>query len=394
VDKTFHFEEILTVERPRLVRLCARLSGNREAAEDLAQEVMLTAWRHADRLREPEQHAPWLSSIARNVCLHWSRRHYRDQARLEQQGPTESADSLNNTLPDHFDLEVELERHELAMLLDRALGLLPAETRQALVQHYVEESPHAEIAAELGISEGAVALRLYRGKLALRRVLTSSLREEAAAYGIMGTPENSDAWEETRVWCPGCGRQKLLIRVARGVGTISFRCPACNPDPEVIDAEYRTGNTHFARLIGDLTRPKSILNKTATWISSYFASALEQGTAQCTNCGHHAQVRRYESGDALPGTVECHHVYVLCDACGEAVSSSFEGFVVSMPQVQRFWRKHSRIRALPNGEIEACGQIAHVMSFHSLTNSAQLDVVAAPDTFKLIGIHGDRDGVG
>src|SRR3954469_19059453 len=123
------FEKILMGERPRLVRLCARLSGNRDAAEDLAQETLLAAWRATDRLTEPEQYAPWLSAIARNVCLNWARRHYREQARLVRPtDPTASGTNAVDSIQDDFDVEVELERDELAVLLDRALALLPRDT--------------------------------------------------------------------------------------------------------------------------------------------------------------------------------------------------------------------------------------------------------------------------
>src|SRR3954447_25225961 len=119
------FEEMLASERPRLVRLCARLSGSNEAAEDLAQEVLLVAWRHAARLHAPEDCGAWLSGIARNICLSWSRRHYREQARLMMpHEASEAGDDPTGSLRDDFDLEVELERHELATLLDRALALL------------------------------------------------------------------------------------------------------------------------------------------------------------------------------------------------------------------------------------------------------------------------------
>jgi DNA-directed RNA polymerase specialized sigma24 family protein len=40
-------------ERARLVRLCARLTGDWDAAEDLAQETFVEAWRALDRLRDP-----------------------------------------------------------------------------------------------------------------------------------------------------------------------------------------------------------------------------------------------------------------------------------------------------------------------------------------------------
>ncbi len=49
---------ILPAERARLVRLCALLTGDREAAEDLAQETLYEAWRHASSLRAPERHRP------------------------------------------------------------------------------------------------------------------------------------------------------------------------------------------------------------------------------------------------------------------------------------------------------------------------------------------------
>ncbi|MBI3971765.1 MAG: sigma-70 family RNA polymerase sigma factor [Chloroflexi bacterium] len=66
-------------------------------------------------------------------------------------------------------MELELERAELADLLDRAMALLPPETRLVLVERLIEQIPQAEVALRLGLSEGAVEARLHRGKLALRR---------------------------------------------------------------------------------------------------------------------------------------------------------------------------------------------------------------------------------
>ena len=72
---------LLAAARPGVVRLCARLSGSPESAEDLAQETLVEAWRHADRLRDAAGVAPWLGAIARNVCLRWARRRGRERAR-------------------------------------------------------------------------------------------------------------------------------------------------------------------------------------------------------------------------------------------------------------------------------------------------------------------------
>jgi RNA polymerase sigma factor (sigma-70 family) len=199
---------VLPEERAHLVRLCAAITGDRAVAEDLAQETLLEAWRHKHALRDQAQRAPWLSAIARNVCLRWRRKHWRDVTHLVQpyqsytMEDTKLAD-LEDVLAGDLDLEVELERKELVELLDRALALLPPETRAILIQCYVEESPLAEVAARLGSNAHAVSMRLQRGKLALRRVLTTTMRHEIAPYHH---PISTDVWEKTPLWCSYCGQ--------------------------------------------------------------------------------------------------------------------------------------------------------------------------------------------
>jgi RNA polymerase sigma factor (sigma-70 family) len=182
-------------ERTWLVRLCTRFTGDVDVAEDLAQETLLEAWQHMHELRAPEARPSWLAGIARNRCLRWARRRRRDIARLihvdgEPDAPITPA---ARELADDVDLQLELERDELAALLDRALVLLPVETRQALVQRYIEALPQAEVAARLGMTEGAVAVRLHRGKVALRRILAGEL--------ALMDPDSISAqsWQETRI---------------------------------------------------------------------------------------------------------------------------------------------------------------------------------------------------
>jgi RNA polymerase sigma factor (sigma-70 family) len=139
-------------QRARLVRLCAAVVGDASAAEDLAQETLLTAWRLQHRLTDPAGADAWLNAIARNVCRRWLRT--RGSAPL----PTADLDS-----GEARDLDSVLEREEVVELLDRALGLLPAATRDALVGHYVEELSHAEIATRLGTTTDAVSMRVSRG---------------------------------------------------------------------------------------------------------------------------------------------------------------------------------------------------------------------------------------
>jgi RNA polymerase sigma-70 factor (ECF subfamily) len=376
-----------TLERARLVHLCARLTGSVDAAEDLAHDTLLEAWRHSAKLRDPQGRDRWLAAIARNVCRRWAREQGRALPRLVRLAEScDCGDDLDEEPADDFDVEVELERHELAELLDRALGLLPATTRRVLVARYVHDSPQAEIAARLGLSADAVSMRLTRGKLLLRRALTADLREEAMAYGFFDL--DTDGWQQTRIWCPQCGRHRLLARFPQPPGTVSFRCPACHPDPQMPGSDYRLTNAHFARLIGRLTRPRTILKQTSSWTHDYFTRAIQAKAAVCTNCGRPAQFRLFLDVDTSTLVTDPHLLYVQCVACGEITSSSFGGLMMSLPEIQRFWAEHRRIRTLlPQHEVEIAGHPALVTRFESVTDAVRLDVVSRRDTLAVICVH-------
>ncbi len=217
--------DLVSTEREVLVRYCARYTGVPDVAEDLAQQTLLQAWRHEHRLRDPQARRGWLLGIARNECLMWARSRSRDPSRFTGLERTEAREAQDR-LADDFDLELELERDDLARLLDRAMALLSTEVREVLVRRYVEESPQAEVAAHLGLSEGAVEARLRRGRLALRRVLSTKMADEAAGYGLI-SPRDA-GWEETRIWCPSCGQRRLEGWLRPAEGKLYMRCPGCS----------------------------------------------------------------------------------------------------------------------------------------------------------------------
>jgi RNA polymerase sigma factor (sigma-70 family) len=342
-------------ERRRLVRLCALLSGDRDAAEDLAQETLLEAWRNRHKLHDPSGANRWLSAIARNVCLRRSRRRTYELL-PEQEAPAQD------------DLELELERGELAELLDRALGLLTPETREALVHRYVHDSPHAEIAARLGVSEEAVSMRLGRGKVVLRRVLAGELRDEAEAYGLV----DDDGWRETRVWCPACGRRTLLSR--RQPAAAELRCPSCSP--EAPSSRLPLRNPHFARLVGGVVRPTAIAARAAEWAARTFAGGAGSEVA-CTRCARPVRVERHELGTRAG-------LHASCRGCGEQVSSSLAGIALGRPAVKRLRADQRRVHALPPRRENRAGVPAVVVRFEALLGSAGADVAFARDTFSLL----------
>jgi RNA polymerase sigma factor (sigma-70 family) len=352
-------------QRRRLVRLCAAVSGDPRAAEDLAQETLLEAWRNVHKLHDPAGADRWLAAIARNVCLRWARRRGRDAVVLPLEEPAAQARALA------VEPEPEPERAELVELLDAALALLPPTTREVLLHRYVDDATHAEIAARLGVSEDAVSMRLSRAKRLLRGLLAS----EAAGDAEEG------AWRETRIWCGECGRSRLAARQEPAPGAISFRCPTCAG--EAPGAEFRLGNPFFARLVGHLVRPTAILARVADWSSQYYAEGAETGRVACTRCGRAVELRRYFlDRDERPS----HGLFAECDACGEVVSSSARGLAQSLHEVRRFRREHARTRALAEREVEHEGVPALVVRYEDLLGNAGVDVVLARDTLRVLKV--------
>ena len=377
-------EEALSSERARIVGLCASLTGNRDAAEDLAQEVFLEAWRSIERLRNPEQFSQWLSGIACNVCLRWTRKHARQLAHTQ---PDEGLE-LEEQLVADFDLEVELEHKELVELLDRALTALPSETRTVLVARYVEESSLAEVAERLGLQTGAVAMRLQRGKLALRRALSGELGKDLQEYGVRQVNE----WEETSIWCLRCGRYHLKGLFKPDEDFLFLSCPQCGQH-----TESHFASTSESGLFRGLQRIKPAYSRLHSFIQHHYSRYLDGHSAPCLRCGRTIPMHIVPSLKGLdiqpfPGSwlEDSIGVYQRCEDCKWGDWTSLDGLVLALPEGQSFLRACERTRELPQQEIEADGQAAIVTRFESITNQSRLEVVTARDTFRVLRINGRR----
>ena len=366
-------------QRRRLVGLCAAITGDPNAAEDLAQETLLEAWRNAHKLYDPAGLERWLSAIARHVCRRWARRCGRDPELL---APEQVPDVAGVGL----DVELELDRTELADLLDRALALLPSTTREVLVHRYVHESPYAEIAARFGLTVDAVSMRVSRGKVVLRGLLETQLHEEASAFGLVEGA--AGGWRETNRWCEECGGRKLVMRRQPPPGVVSFRCPGCSRDPDAAASLFSLANPVFARLVSELVRPTAILARTAEWVHRYYTAGTASGQVECTRCARLVALQRVFPAGGEPDGRGCPGVLAVCDACGEAVSSSMRGLALALPEVRDFRRDHSRLRALPTSEVEHAGVPATVVPFEDVRANARIDVVFARDTMRALAVHG------
>ena len=280
-------------QRARLVRLCTAVVGDASAAEDLAQETLLTAWRLQHRLVDPAGADAWLNAIARNVCRRWLR------ARRSTPVPTAGLET-----DEARDLDSVLEREEVVELLDRALAMLPAATREALVGHYVEELSHAEIADRLGTSADAVSMRVSRGRLRLRYLLETRFADDAVAEGW--SRRDDAGWRPTRLRCPGCGKGGVLMR--HDATEVAFRCRTCDPDASSLSTRMPLDTPVFGALLGDVRRPSAVQTRVAAWTDAYWVST----DPSCVRCDRPVTPRPYTRDDVESWSGR-HGWYAECD---------------------------------------------------------------------------------
>ncbi len=368
-------------ERARLVRLCAHLTGDMDATEDLAQEALYEALRNEHKLHDTSGYSRWLAAIARNVCLRWARRRARESARLVRLLSDEMTPlDLDWWATRDFDLEVELERDELAELLDRAMALLPSTTRDVLTGEYIDGTPRADIAAMLGLSEAAVEKRLQRGRLALRRVLATELSPQAAPYGLDSA--HTEEWQETRVWCPFCGNHRLTARFTKPRAELTFRCPACSLGPH-----DNIAHLYSAELLAGVKAFKPALTRILLTSRDYYTPTLIRREAACPSCRRSLQLKR-GLGHSTPRFLRDHPaVHVCCPACGDRRDTTLAHLLLTLPEGRSFWREHPRMRVLLPREVETDGQPALVSRLESISDRAVLEVVTRRDTWQPMGIH-------
>jgi len=151
--------EVFRCRRSELVRLGAFILGDRQAAEDVVQDVFLRVHQRKERLDDLDDPFPYLRGAVVNGCRSVLRRRLliRRHAGKDQPYPPLSAE------------EAEDRRQVLA-----ALARLPARRREVLVLRYYAGLSEAEIAATLGISTGTVKSTAARGLAALARALKES----------------------------------------------------------------------------------------------------------------------------------------------------------------------------------------------------------------------------
>lgn len=165
-------------------------------AADVVAETFLVAWRRIDEVPRGEDARPWLFGVARRVLANW---HRGERRRLAL------ADRLRESL-----VEAAPAPDERLGDVERALAGLAPDDREILRLTAWEELARDEIAVVLGISRGAVRVRLHRA----RRRLAERMAE-LAADGEGGVPDGPAAARAVPTAGPTSVQRKRLPRTGQ-----------------------------------------------------------------------------------------------------------------------------------------------------------------------------------
>ena len=168
----------------RIYRLALSLLRDPSAAEDIVQETFVSAITHLDRFEGRSSLGTWLYRVGYNASLDWLRRRKDEPLPPDEPGDESDAVPLPRSLVEWaLTPESRQAEGEMAAELDRAIGELSEGLRVVFLLRDVDELSTQETADALGLTEGAVKVRLHRARLALREKLADYFAERTPQEG-------------------------------------------------------------------------------------------------------------------------------------------------------------------------------------------------------------------
>ena len=159
------FEELVKRHQELVFSLSFKLTGNRELANDVAQEAFIRAWKAIGKFRGDSTFGTWIYRITVNTA--WTlRKKAKKHYSLNIEDTQEPV-----VVDEKKDPELVAINSDLSLVLRKALNQIPLEQRIIVGLKNIEGRSHKEIADYLDISVTAAKVRLHRAHQKLRNIL-------------------------------------------------------------------------------------------------------------------------------------------------------------------------------------------------------------------------------
>lgn len=169
-----HFRKLVEQHQRRIYGFAYYFMGNREDAEEITQDVLLSLWRHGRQV-DPERLPAWITRVTRNECLDAIRRRRRYQERVTE----EDEDlPLAETAAGDDDPAKTAETAEFRRHLEQALRQLAEPYRTIVILREIQDMTYEEIVEATGLVLNTVKAYLHRGRRMLRTQLQETMDDD------------------------------------------------------------------------------------------------------------------------------------------------------------------------------------------------------------------------
>ena len=151
----------------RVFNIALRIAGDRDAADDCAQEAFVRAYRALHQYDPAYPFGPWLYRIVTNTSLNHVQRWRRHESMSDDDAPNIAEPAESG--PEDF----TIRREEVSEVLTAMSEISPA-YRAALTLRHIQQLSYQEVADALGLPLGTVKTHLHRARSALRAQLVKT----------------------------------------------------------------------------------------------------------------------------------------------------------------------------------------------------------------------------
>ena len=165
------FEELVARHRDKIYARAYSMMRNEEEAIDLSQEAWVKGWQRLVQFQGDSSFTTWMTRITINLCLDQLRRKKRQRTESIEEMDEESGGVERQMPVVTVNPTERLERAELRVRIDRALGQLSEAHRTVLVLHEFEQMDYKTIAKTMNCSIGTVMSRLFYARRKMAALL-------------------------------------------------------------------------------------------------------------------------------------------------------------------------------------------------------------------------------
>ncbi|MFW5988585.1 MAG: RNA polymerase sigma factor [bacterium] len=163
------FEKLIQRYEKKVFTIAYRYMGNKEDADDLAQEALIKVYKSIKKFRGESLFTTWLYQIVANVCRDALRKKARKQeTSIDSPIITEEGETKREFGDSSLSPEILAEKAETEHYLQTLISQLKVEYKVVIIMREIQGFSYEEIAEELGCSLGTVKSRLNRARKHLR----------------------------------------------------------------------------------------------------------------------------------------------------------------------------------------------------------------------------------